>query len=71
MLEARTIKRYGEYETVWVHVTDAGDRWRVSHSRWHASGMRVLGMEYNKATHPTAESCLPAYLDFCETYYSL
>ena len=71
MLEARTIKRYGEYETVWVHITDAGDKWIVNHSRWHASGARVLGMEYDKTTFPCIAGCLNAYIDFCESYYTL
>lgn len=71
MLRVRTIKRYGEYETVWIHIKDAGDKWVVSHSRWHASGVPVLDMEYDKATFPCIASCLNAYTDFCETYYSL
>lgn len=65
------IKIYGELETIYVHIKDAGDKWLISHSRWSASEPRVLGMEYDKTLHPSVGSCLTAYIGLCKFYYSV
>lgn len=70
MLE-RVIKIFGEYEPIYIFITDAGYKWTISHSRWYTFGVRVLGMDFDKMGYPSAASCISAYIKFCESYYSI
>lgn len=64
-----TIIRYGEPETVYLHVDENEERYMLSFSRYHASSKRVCTWCYYKDEYKTLDEAVSQYIEeLCEYF---
>ena len=72
MLKEVTVKRYGELETVYVHIEPYKEKWwYCTVSRIHPSSTRMIGMQYVRLPNAPndIDEVVKRYCEFLEVYW--